>query len=68
MEQDFQHCIILSCCHAPLVMHAYRCEMSGVIMQKTRICIFVREEHWAATETMHNHGRSFIMEILNHLS
>jgi hypothetical protein len=34
MEQDFQYCTILSCCHVPLVMHAYRCEMSGVIMLK----------------------------------
>jgi hypothetical protein len=41
MKQDFQHCTILSCCHVPLVMHAYRCEMSGGYHAKDlsmRIC------------------------------
>lgn len=34
-----------------LVMHAYRWEIKRGYHVKTGVCIYVREEHWAANDS-----------------
>jgi hypothetical protein len=67
MEQEFQHYTLLSCCHVPLVMHAYQCEIRVSYHATIRVCIYVREEHWAANRSHANRGGSFSMDTLNYI-
>ena len=52
-----------------LVMHAYRCEIKGVIMSRLEYAYMLEKNIGPLMEAMqNNHGGSFSMDILNHLS
>jgi hypothetical protein len=68
MEQDFQHCTLLSCSYQPLVKHAYQCEKSGLSCKRFEYAYMLEKNIGPPNKAMPNHGGSFSMDILNHIS